>query len=86
MPDFSLVRADKYIWTARLLQLVFTMVILAVTGDGASDWKSIDCYIPTKLAFNIAAVSSPSPSSFSLSFSPLSFSLSLSLKARVLQF
>lgn len=60
MVDVSRVRGDNYLWVARLLQLIFTVAILGVTGDGASLWKSIDCNIPTKLAFNIAAVSSSS--------------------------
>lgn len=54
--DRTLVRSDKFLWGARLIELAFTIAILAVTGQGASLWKSIDCDIPSKLAFNIAAV------------------------------
>ncbi|KAI1627941.1 hypothetical protein EDD37DRAFT_286864 [Exophiala viscosa] len=55
MVDTTRARRDNYLWFARLLQLIFTIAILGVTGDGASLWKSIDCHIPAKLAFNIAA-------------------------------
>ena len=56
MATFESFRDDRYLWGARLLQLLFALIILGVTGEGASLWKSIDCNVPSKLGFNIAAV------------------------------
>ncbi|KIV84616.1 hypothetical protein PV11_00389 [Exophiala sideris] len=68
MADVTRARSDNYLWFARLLQLIFTIAILGVTGDGASLWKSIDCDIPAKLAFNIAAAALTLPAVIYLIF------------------
>ena len=37
--------------------MVVTIIILAITASNAADFSGIGCSVPSKLAFNIAAVS-----------------------------
>ncbi|KAL9599163.1 MAG: hypothetical protein Q9219_004030 [cf. Caloplaca sp. 3 TL-2023] len=41
----------------RVAQMVITIIILAITASNASDFSTIGCSVPSKLGYNIAAVS-----------------------------
>ena len=50
-------RKNDVIFAFRGLQVIFVISILGVAGNDASTWSDIECSIPAKLAYNIAAVS-----------------------------
>lgn len=56
MIDYTPIRTDKALYYTRVIQLLWAVIILGVTGDAASDWSDVDCNTPAKLAFNIACV------------------------------
>ncbi|KAI4250087.1 MAG: hypothetical protein L6R40_000259 [Gallowayella cf. fulva] len=48
-------RCFPWLWFVRLLQILVTIIILAITASNASDFTSIGCSVPSKLGYNIAA-------------------------------
>ncbi|KAI4199079.1 MAG: hypothetical protein LQ350_004834 [Teloschistes chrysophthalmus] len=48
-------RCFPWLWFVRLLQIVITIIILAITASNASEFSSITCDVPSKLGYNIAA-------------------------------
>lgn len=50
-------RSFPWLWYVRLLQMVVTIIILAITALDASVFSGIGCNVPSKLDYNIAAVS-----------------------------
>ncbi|KAL8688031.1 MAG: hypothetical protein Q9218_005955 [Villophora microphyllina] len=48
-------RCFPWLWFVRLLQLLVTIIVLAIAASNASELSSIDCSVPSKLGYNIAA-------------------------------
>ncbi|KAL8747854.1 MAG: hypothetical protein Q9190_000302 [Brigantiaea leucoxantha] len=48
-------RAFPWLWFVRLLQMVITIIILAVAASSAADFNKISCSVPGKLGYNVAA-------------------------------
>ncbi|KAL8846777.1 MAG: hypothetical protein Q9221_008158 [Calogaya cf. arnoldii] len=48
-------RCFPWLWFVRLVQLLVTIIILAITASSASDFTSLSCSVPSKLGYNIAA-------------------------------
>ncbi|KAL8661013.1 MAG: hypothetical protein Q9202_005993 [Teloschistes flavicans] len=48
-------RCFPWLWFVRLLQMVITIIILALTAANAGSFSSIGCNVPSRLGYNIAA-------------------------------
>ncbi|KAL8733516.1 MAG: hypothetical protein Q9181_003564 [Wetmoreana brouardii] len=48
-------RCFPWLWYVRLLQMVVTIIVLAIAASNAHDFSSIYCSVPSKLGYNIAA-------------------------------
>ncbi|KAL8996917.1 MAG: hypothetical protein Q9169_003676 [Polycauliona sp. 2 TL-2023] len=48
-------RCFPWLWFVRLVQMLVTIIVLAITASSASDFSSIGCSVPSKLGYNIAA-------------------------------
>ncbi|KAL8773678.1 MAG: hypothetical protein Q9209_001444 [Squamulea sp. 1 TL-2023] len=67
--NFKMYTSDKtsergfpWLWFVRLLQMLVTVIVLAITASNASDFTSLSCSVPSKLGYNIAARDqSPAP-------------------------
>lgn len=58
--DKSAPRGFPWVWHIRLVQILLTLIILAIAGRVAaaiSDGDGGDCHVPPKVAWNIACVS-----------------------------
>ncbi|KAI9807979.1 MAG: hypothetical protein M1825_005286 [Sarcosagium campestre] len=42
------------LWILRIVQLVFSIIVLGLAASDAADWKKSECSIPAKLSFNLA--------------------------------
>ncbi|KAF8857486.1 hypothetical protein BDZ45DRAFT_674676 [Acephala macrosclerotiorum] len=47
-------QTNRYLWGLRIIQSVFAITIVGITGSSISDWNSIGCSTPSGLAFNFA--------------------------------
>ena len=56
MTDRSAPRGFPYIWYIRLVQIFFSLIVLAISAANASSLNSIACGVPGKLGYNIACV------------------------------
>lgn len=51
-------RCFPWLWFVRIGQMLLTIIILALTASNAYDFSSrLACSVPSKLGYNIAAVS-----------------------------
>ena len=50
------VRSNGYIWTARIVQAIFAIVVLGNDAHVASEWRGIGCGAPSNIAYIIAIV------------------------------
>lgn len=50
-------RVNPWIWFTRILQFIFGLIVLGITGHAASWWDSNGCSTPSRLAFAISIVS-----------------------------
>lgn len=59
MVDYTYIRVEKGLYWSRVIQLIFTFIILGLAGDNASGWHSLGCTTPSKLSVNIACINWP---------------------------
>lgn len=52
-------RSFRWQWFLRLTAILFTLIILGLSGAGASEFSSSGCSAPSKLNYNLAVVRSP---------------------------
>ncbi|KAL8778249.1 MAG: hypothetical protein Q9213_007501 [Squamulea squamosa] len=64
IPSMTSERGFPWLWFVRLLQILVTLIVLAITASNASDFTSISCSVPSKLGYNIAAVGRPMASGY----------------------
>lgn len=50
-------RCFPWLFFVRILQMVVTILILAIAASSAHDFTGIGCSVPSKLGYNVAAVS-----------------------------
>ncbi|KAI4280292.1 MAG: hypothetical protein L6R38_004570 [Xanthoria sp. 2 TBL-2021] len=48
-------RCFPWLWFVRLVQMLVTIIVLAIAASSASDFTSLSCSVPSKLAYTIAA-------------------------------
>lgn len=52
----SALRSSPYVWGVRLVQVLVSAAVLALSGVNISDYQAVPCTIPVHLQYNIAAV------------------------------
>lgn len=56
-------RGFKWIWFIRLVQIIVTLIVLALTAAKTAAFSVASCGVPGKLAWNLACVRPPFPTS-----------------------
>lgn len=54
-------RSNGYIWTVRILQAIFAIIVLSNDAHVASGWNGIGCTTPENISYIITIVCLPLP-------------------------